>query len=90
MSANRWVEHFRQLHTRARKNQLDASEQREYQAAREYFARALTAAQGLLGGAAQRRAALRLGHVAHHDRHLATSSPRNLSGRDGRVVATVG
>ncbi len=47
MSANRWVEHFRQLHTRARKNQLDASEQREYQAAREYFARALTAAQGL-------------------------------------------
>ncbi|WNG30923.1 PilZ domain-containing protein [Cystobacter fuscus] len=47
MSPNQWVEQFRRLHHRARQGQLSESEQRNYQAAREYFARALTAAQGL-------------------------------------------
>ena len=47
MSPNQWVEQFRSLHLQARKGQLSESEQRRYVAAREYFARALTAAQGL-------------------------------------------
>src|SRR5690349_7835704 len=48
MSANLWVEQFRALHARARKGQLTTEdEKRRYGAAREQFARALTAAQGL-------------------------------------------
>ncbi|PTL83202.1 PilZ domain-containing protein [Vitiosangium sp. GDMCC 1.1324] len=47
MSANLWVENFRALHARARKGQLPEEEKRRYMAAREQFARALTAAQGM-------------------------------------------
>jgi hypothetical protein len=47
MSANLWVEQFRALHARARKGQLPEDEKRRYAAAREQFARALTAAQGM-------------------------------------------
>lgn len=47
MSANLWVEQFRALHARARKGPLPEEEKRRYAAAREQFARALTAAQGL-------------------------------------------
>jgi hypothetical protein len=47
MSVNRWMEQFRDQHLRARKGLLQESELLEYQAAREYFARAMTAAQGM-------------------------------------------
>ncbi len=47
MSANLWVEQFRALHARARKGQLPEDERRRYIVAREQFARALTAAQGM-------------------------------------------
>lgn len=47
MSANLWVEQFRALHQRARKGPLEELERRRYVAAREQFARALTAAQGM-------------------------------------------
>jgi hypothetical protein len=47
MGANLWVEQFRALHARARKGQLPEDEKRHYLAAREQFARALTAAQGM-------------------------------------------
>lgn len=47
MSANLWVEQFRALHARARKGALAEDERRKYVAAREQFARALTAAQGM-------------------------------------------
>ncbi|HEX8437509.1 PilZ domain-containing protein [Archangium sp.] len=47
MGANLWVEQFRALHARARKGQLPEEEKRRYAAAREQFARALTAAQGM-------------------------------------------
>ncbi|MFL5351033.1 PilZ domain-containing protein [Archangium sp.] len=48
MSANLWVEQFRALHARARKGPpLAEDERKRYVAAREQFARALTAAQGM-------------------------------------------
>lgn len=47
MSPNQWVERFRILHQQARKGMLPDSEERNYLAAREYFARALTQAQGM-------------------------------------------
>ncbi|MGZ3461715.1 MAG: PilZ domain-containing protein [Archangium sp.] len=47
MSVNLWVEQFRALHGRARKGQLSEEEKRRYLVAREQFARALTAAQGM-------------------------------------------
>ncbi|MFE8603128.1 PilZ domain-containing protein [Archangium violaceum] len=47
MSANLWVEQFRALHARVRKGQMSEEEKRRYIAAREQFARALTAAQGM-------------------------------------------
>jgi hypothetical protein len=47
MSVNLWVEEFRALHARARKGVLSETERRHYLAAREQFAKALTAAQGL-------------------------------------------
>ncbi|MET0400869.1 MAG: PilZ domain-containing protein [Cystobacter sp.] len=47
MNPNHWVESFRLLHLKARRGHLSDSEQRQYVAAREHFARALTAAQGM-------------------------------------------
>jgi hypothetical protein len=47
MSVNLWVEEFRALHARARKGVLPETDRRHYLAAREQFAKALTAAQGL-------------------------------------------
>lgn len=47
MSINLWVEQFRALHLRARKGGISEEERREYLAAREQFARAMTAAQGM-------------------------------------------
>jgi hypothetical protein len=47
MSVNLWVEEFRALHARARKGLLSERDRRHYLAAREQFAKALTAAQGL-------------------------------------------
>jgi PilZ domain len=46
MSIILWVEQFRALHARARKGELPESERWNYLAAREQFAKALTAAQG--------------------------------------------
>lgn len=49
MSANPFVEEFRAMHTRARAGQLNGEdEKRKYLASREQFARALTAAQGMM------------------------------------------
>ena len=58
MSANLWVEQFRALHSRARKGGLTEEERGHYLQAREQFARAMTAAQGLtlLPGQSARRA----------------------------------
>jgi hypothetical protein len=47
MSANAWFNEFRYLHEKAKKKDLNESEKGLYLAAREQFARALTAAQGL-------------------------------------------
>jgi hypothetical protein len=47
MSASAWFNEFRVLHEKARKNDLKDSDKKLYLDAREQFARALTAAQGL-------------------------------------------
>lgn len=47
MSINAWLQEFRALHKRARQKQLTAEEKQLYLTAREQFARALTAAQGM-------------------------------------------
>jgi hypothetical protein len=47
MSINGWLHEFRALHKRARQKQLNEEERRLYLQAREQFARALTAAQGM-------------------------------------------
>jgi hypothetical protein len=47
MSINAWLQEFRTLHKRARQKQLSEEEKKLYLAAREQFARALTAAQGM-------------------------------------------
>jgi hypothetical protein len=47
MSANAWFNEFRYLHEKAKKKDLNESEKKLYLEAREQFARALTAAQGL-------------------------------------------
>ena len=47
MSINLWVEQFRAMHARARKESLQGEERQAYLAAREQFARAMTAAQGM-------------------------------------------
>jgi hypothetical protein len=47
MSINAWLQEFRVLHQRARQKQLSEAEKQLYFAAREQFARALTAAQGM-------------------------------------------
>jgi hypothetical protein len=47
MSINAWLQEFRILHKRARQKQLNEEEKKLYLSAREQFARALTAAQGM-------------------------------------------
>ncbi len=47
MSINGWLQEFRALHKRARQKQINEEEKRLYLQAREQFARALTAAQGM-------------------------------------------
>ena len=47
MSINGWLQEFRALHKRARLKQLNEEDKRLYLQAREQFARALTAAQGM-------------------------------------------
>jgi hypothetical protein len=47
MSINAWLQEFRTLHKRAQQKQLSEEEQKLYLTAREQFARALTAAQGM-------------------------------------------
>jgi hypothetical protein len=47
MSINAWLQEFRVLHKRARQKQLNEEEKQLYLSAREQFARALTAAQGM-------------------------------------------
>lgn len=47
MSVNGWLQEFRALHKRARQKQLAEEEKQLYLQAREQFARALTAAQGM-------------------------------------------
>jgi hypothetical protein len=47
MSINAWLHEFRALHQRAREKKLTEDEQKLYLTAREQFARALTAAQGM-------------------------------------------
>jgi len=47
MSINAWLQEFRVLHRRARQKQLNEEEKKLYLSAREQFARALTAAQGM-------------------------------------------
>lgn len=47
MSINAWLQEFRALHKRARQKQLNDEEKKLYLTAREQFARALTAAQGM-------------------------------------------
>ena len=80
MSVNRWMEQFRDLHTRARKGLLDEVEQREYLGAREYFARAMTAAQGLSVPADQSaRRMFRVAQGLQVDLNFATGTVRSMT-----------
>ena len=80
MSANLWVEQFRALHARARKGQLSEEEKRGYLTAREQFARALTAAQGMrLPPGQSARRSFRLAQGLQVDLSLASGPVRTLT-----------
>jgi PilZ domain-containing protein len=80
MSANLWVEQFRALHTRARKGPLSEEERRRYVAAREQFARALTAAQGMsLPPGLSARRTFRIAQGLQVDLSFATGPLRTLT-----------
>ncbi len=80
MSVNLWVEQFRALHTRARKGGLSDEERKHYLVAREQFARAMTAAQGLalLPGQSARRA-FRIAQSLQVDLVLSTGPLRAMT-----------
>jgi hypothetical protein len=80
MSPNQWVEHFRTLHERARKGQLPEEDKRRYNAAREQFARALTAAQGMMlpPGQSARRT-FRIAQGLQVDLSLSTGPARSMT-----------
>lgn len=80
MSANLWVEQFRALHSRARKGSLPEDERRRYLAAREQFARALTAAQGMrLPPGQSARRTFRIAQGLQVDLSFATGPMRTLT-----------
>ena len=80
MSANLWVEQFRALHARARKGQLSEEEKRRYLLAKEQFARALTAAQGMsLPPGQSARRSFRLAQGLQVDLNLASGPVRTLT-----------
>lgn len=80
MSANLWVEQFRALHARARKGQLPEDEKRRYAAAREQFARAMTAAQGLnLPPGRSARRSFRISQGLQVDMHFSAGPVRAMT-----------
>ncbi len=80
MSSNLWVETFRALHARARKGQMSDDERRRYLAAREQFARALTAAQGMsLPPGQSARRTFRVAQGLQVDLELSTGQVRSMT-----------
>jgi hypothetical protein len=80
MSPNHWVEQFRVLHERARKGQLPETERRRYMAAREQFARALTAAQGMtLPPGQSARRTFRIAQGLQVDLSLSSGQTRSMT-----------
>jgi hypothetical protein len=80
MSAKLWVEQFRALHARARKGPLSEDEKRRYLAAREQFARALTAAQGMsLPPGQSARRSFRISQGLQVDLALSTGQVRAMT-----------
>jgi hypothetical protein len=78
MSINAWLQEFRALHKRARQKQLTDEEKQLYVMAREQFARALTAAQGMT---------LRPGEMARQTFRVAQAMQIELSLNTGIVRA---
>jgi hypothetical protein len=78
MSVNGWLQEFRALHKRARGKQLNEEEKQLYLQAREQFARALTAAQGMT---------LRPGEMARQTFRVAQAMQIELSLNAGIVRA---
>ncbi|MDY7231811.1 PilZ domain-containing protein [Hyalangium rubrum] len=78
MSINAWLQEFRALHKRARQKQLNAEEKELYLTAREQFARALTAAQGMT---------LKPGEMARQTFRVAQAMQIELSLNSGIVRA---
>jgi hypothetical protein len=80
MSANLFVEQFRALHARARKGGLLESEKRSYVSAREQFAKALTAAQGLsLPSGQSARRSFRVAQGMQVDLTFSTEQVRSMT-----------
>ncbi len=78
MSVNGWLQEFRALHKRARAKQINEEEKQLYMQAREQFARALTAAQGMT---------LRPGEMARQTFRVAQALQIELSLNSGIVKA---
>jgi hypothetical protein len=78
MSVNGWLQEFRALHKRARQKQLNEEDKRLYLQAREQFARALTAAQGMT---------LRPGEMARQTFRVAQAMQIELSLNSGIIRA---
>jgi len=80
MSANAWFNEFRVLHEKARKKTLNDSEKKLYLEAREQFARALTAAQGLtLKPGESARQAFRVAQAMQVELNFASGTVRSLT-----------
>jgi hypothetical protein len=74
-----WMQHFRALHERARRGELNAGEELTYQASRDELARAMLAAQ---------RLSLKPGQTARHQLRVAKALQLDLEigGRYQRTV----
>jgi hypothetical protein len=80
MSANAWFNEFRYLHEKAKKKDLNESEKKLYLDAREQFARALTAAQGLtLKPGESARQAFRVAQAMQVELSFASGSVRAVT-----------
>jgi hypothetical protein len=80
MSVNQWIAQFRAQHENARKGKLDEADRRAYLAAREQFARALVAAQGLTLPAGQSaRRSFRVAQGLQVDIHFNAGEVRGMT-----------
>ncbi|XXF75421.1 PilZ domain-containing protein [Myxococcaceae bacterium GXIMD 01537] len=80
MSATAWFGEFRHLHDKARKKDLNETDKRLYLQAREQFARALTAAQGMtLQSGESARQAFRVAQAMQIEFNLASGLVRSMT-----------